>query len=218
MKNILAVAVFCTLILNLNAQNGRRAVETYNFFGISAGLTQFTINTDDANVTTGSGWNAGLSTRGSLRRNLDMVYFLHLSESRFSIEANDVSNAFQPTEQVEYKLLAAKLGLLASYKIIGHNLSVEAGPILQLSDKLKYDERFENFAVTGAETVSIDDFARASNLNFHLAGGLTFGFKHFRVYGLYEYGLTNMLSKIDADSGNFKGNAQVLTLGATVYF
>lgn len=218
MKKILIITVLAFLSTALSAQNGRRVIDTYNFFGISAGITQFTINTDDANVTSGNGWNAGLSTRGSLRRNLDMVYFLHLSESRFSVEGNDVSNVLQPNEQVEYKLLAAKLGLLASYKIIGHNLSIEAGPMLQLSDKLKYDEGFGNFVVTGNETVSIDDFARTSNINFHVAGGLTLGFKHFRVYGLYEYGLTNMLSKIDAENGKLKGNAQVLTLGATVYF
>jgi hypothetical protein len=73
----------------------------------------------------------------------------------------------------------------------------------------------------GYSTLRAQDVQDVSPLNFRISGGITGGFKSFRVSALYQYGLTNMLGKLN-DKGfektSFKGNSSTIIFSGTVYF
>ena len=64
-----------------------------NRIGISFGINQFDLNTNDFQTKPGTGWNGGLSMRGNYYNNWDMVYVIQFSENNFSeIKSKSVVN------------------------------------------------------------------------------------------------------------------------------
>lgn len=111
---------------------------------------------------------------------------------------------------------------MGSYNIIVKHLSLEFGPVFNINGKLRLDnDKFKDYVLTGYETLSAEDIQDISKFNVHLAGGITAGLEHFRVFGQYQYGLTNMLGKLnskDLEKKNFKGNSSTIIVGAVIYF
>ena len=86
-----------------------------NRIGISFGVNQFTLNTDNFQTKPDLGWNAGLSMRGNFYNNWDMVYNIQFSENNFSVATNTLTLA---QEDVNYKLASAQVSLQVSYKLV----------------------------------------------------------------------------------------------------
>ena len=186
-----------------------------NRIGISFGVNQFTLNTDNFQTKPDLGWNAGLSMRGNFYNNLDMLYTIQFSENNFSVATNTLTLA---QEDVNYKLASAQVSLQLSYRLIENHLSIEFGPIVQVNGKLNMDNTEENNVIAGT-TLLAKDIREISNFNFYPTVGITFGIRHFRANISYQYGVNNMLENLNNKNlgVNFKGNPGILNGNLILY-
>jgi hypothetical protein len=186
-----------------------------NRIGISFGVNQFTLNTDNFQTKPELGWNAGLSMRGNFYNNWDMVYNIQFSENNFSVATNTLTLA---QEDVNYKLASAQVSLQVSYKLVENHLSIEFGPIVQVNGKLNIDNTDENNVISGT-TLLAKDIRAISNFNFYPTVGITFGVRHFRANVSYQYGVNNMLENLNNKNlgVNFKGNPGILNGNLIIY-
>jgi hypothetical protein len=186
-----------------------------NRIGISFGVNQFSLNTNNFQTKPELGWNAVLSMRGNFYNNWDMVYAIQFSENNFSVATNSLTLA---KEDVNYKLASAQISLLASLKIIVSHLSIEFGPIVQVNGKLNLDNKEENNVISGT-TLLAKDIREISNFNFYPTVGITFGVRHFRANISYQYGVNNMLENLNNKNlgVNFKGNPGILNGNLIIY-
>ena len=127
MKKICFTFLFIFTSLAVFSQYGYR---DSNRIGITLGVNQFSLNTNNFQTKPGSGWNGGLSMRGNFYNNWDMVYGMQFSENNFMVATN---NLLTLKEDVNYKLSSAKISMLLSYVIIDNQLSIEFGPTVQIN-------------------------------------------------------------------------------------
>ena len=204
------VFVFCTI-----TAFSQFKYRDSNRLGISFGVNQFTLNTDNFETKPELGWNAGLCMRGNFYNNWDMVYAIQFSENNFSVATNSLTSA---KEDVNYKLASAQITLQASFKIIENHLSIEFGPIVQVNGKLNMDNNDANNVISGT-TLLAKDIREISNFNFHPTVGITAGVRHFRANVSYQYGLNNMLANLNNKNlgVNFKGNSGIINADLILY-
>ena len=202
------------LLMSLPAL-GQRDLHDSNRIGINGGVNQFTLMTDDFKTAPGVGWQAGLSMRGNFYNDFDMVYGIQFSENNFTVETLTPASA---QEDVKYTIPSAQISLLVSYKFIENHLSVEFGPMLQVSGKMKIDESDEENTVVGTD-LAAGDISETSRFNLFPTVGITAGIKHLRLNVMYQYGMTNLLGALNKeDLGvNFKGNAGILSGSLIIY-
>lgn len=198
----------------------QRNYNDYNFLGIQGGITIFDIKTDDLVTVQKTGFIAGFTTRGAFRNNFDLVYGISFQSAAIGVLGSIFSGT--DSQNIGYTIQGAQINFLGSYNIIVKHLSLEFGPVFNINGKLKLDnEKFKDYVLRGHETLLAEDIQGISKFNVHLAGGLTAGLEHFRVYGQYQYGVTNMLGKLndkDLENKNFKGNSSTILVGAVIYF
>ncbi len=176
-----------------------------NRIGISLGVNQFTVNSDNFDSKPGMGWNAGLSVRGNFYNDFDMVYDIRFSENKFTVESSDPL-----LSDVEAKIQSAQISVLLSYKFIENHLSVEFGPMFQFNGKLDFDENKELTPIDGIGT-TMKDIQEIKVFNFYPTVGITAGIRQLRVHLFAQYGLTNMFRGLeDAAGGSIKGNGMIL--------
>lgn len=199
----------------------QRNYEDYNRIGITGGFTLFDIITSDLVTEQGQGFEGGFTTRGAFRNAFDLIYGISFFNSSIGVKGSSPNGAGD-TRVIKYQIQAAQLGLLGSYNIVPHHLSLEFGPILNVNGKMKLDsDRFQDYILEGYTTLRAQDIQDINRINFRVAGGLTAGFRSFRVSALYQYGVTNMLGSLNdkkLEKTNFKGNSSTIIFAATLYF
>jgi hypothetical protein len=185
-----------------------------NRIGISFGVNQFVLNTNDFQTKPGTGWNGGLSMRGNYYNNWDIVYAMQFSENNFSV----TTDSGYITEDTNYKLSSVQISLMWSYKIIESHLSLEMGPLVQINGKLDVEKGKENNIITGT-TLLAKDIVDISTFNFYPVIGITAGVRHVRLNVSYQYGVNNMLGNLNSnDLGvDLKGNPGILNANLIVY-
>jgi hypothetical protein len=185
-----------------------------NRIGISIGINQFTLNTNNFQTKPETGWNAGLSMRGNFYNNWDMVYAMQFSENNFTV----VTNSGFITEDTNYKLSSAQISLMWSYKIVENHLSLEFGPLVQVNGKLNVDKDKENNIISGT-TLLAKDIVDINTFNFYPVIGITTGFRHVRLNISYQYGINNMLGNLNNKNlgVDFKGNPGILNGNLILY-
>lgn len=206
MKRLYFTSIFILISLVCNAQYDYR---DSNRIGISFGVNQFDLNTNDFQTKPGSGWNGSLSMRGNYYNNWDMVYALQFSENNFTVKTD---SGFI-TEDANYKLSSVQISLVWSYKIVENHLSIEMGPLVQINDKLKVEKDQENNIITGT-TLLAKDIVDISKFNFYPVIGITAGVRHVRLNISYQYGVNNMLGNLNY---GFKGNPGILNGNLIIY-
>jgi hypothetical protein len=211
MKNFFFTFVFVLISLTAIAQYEYR---DSNRIGISFGVNQFTLNTNNFETKPESGWNAGLSMRGNYYNNWDMVYAMQFSENNFSV----TTNSGFITEDTNYKLSSVQVSLMASYKIVENHLSLEFGPLVQVNGKLNVEKGSENNIISGT-TLLAKDITDISKFNFYPVIGITAGVRHVRLNISYQYGINNMLGNLNSQNlnVNFKGNPGILNGNLILY-
>ena len=185
-----------------------------NRIGISFGVNQFDLNTNDFQTKPGTGWNGGLSMRGNYHDNWDMVYTMQFSENNFSV----ATNSGFITEDTNYKLASAQISLMWSYKIVESHLSLEFGPMVQVNGKLNLEKGKENNIISGT-TLLAKDILAISQFNFYPVIGITAGVRHVRLNVSYQYGVNNMLGNLNNKNlgYSFKGNPGILNGNLIIY-
>ena len=212
MKNIYFTVVFLFVSALAFSQYEYR---DSNRIGITFGVNQFTMNTNNFQTKPDLGWNAGLSMRGNFYDDWDMVYSMQFSENNFLVATNKFGFANQDTN---YKLASAQISLLLSYKFIENHLSLEFGPVVQINGKLKIDRENENNIISGT-TLLAKDILDISRFNFYPTVGITAGVRHFRANISYQYGINNILGNLNNKNlgAKLKGNAGILNGNIILY-
>lgn len=211
MKRLYFTYVFILISMTVFSQYEYR---DSNRIGISFGVNQFTLNTNNFQTKPGTGWNGGLSMRGNYYDDWDMVYAMQFSENNFSV----TTNSGFISEDTNYKLSSAQVSLMLSYKIVENHLSVEFGPLLQINGKLNVEKDQQNNIISGT-TLLAKDIVDISQFNFYPVIGITAGVRHVRLNVSYQYGVNNMLGNLNKQSLgiNFKGNPGILNGNLIIY-
>lgn len=207
MKKLLICSVLICAAFNASAQYGYR---DSNRIGISAGVNQFTLNSDDFETEPGIGWNAGLSVRGNFYNDFDMVYDIRFSENQFTIRS-----ASPLSDDVKCKIQSAQLSLLLSYKFIENHLSAEIGPMFQFNSKLDVDENDE-LTLINEGGLTVKDITEIPFFNFYPTIGITGGVTHVRAHLYLQYGVTNLFRGLDAPANEVSGHG--IILGGNICF
>ena len=189
-----------------------------NHIGISGGITQLNLFSDQFNAKPETGWVVGLSVRGNYYNNFQMIYGMQFTDSNFSLQS--VLN-----KDINYKLSAVQVHLLLSYMLVENHLTVELGPVLQVNGKLKVDDTDENLLLKDSPLLQAKDIVDINPISGNIYGGITFGFTNFRINVNYQYGFINAMNKLNKDdalvlrNGNkdFKGNFGMLSGMLTIY-
>lgn len=212
MKKLTLSFWFLLISISVLAQYGYR---DSNRIGITAGVNQFALNTNNFETKPQTGWNAGLSVRGNFHDNWDMVYAIQFSENNFSVATDKLVFG---KEDVNYKLPSAQISLQLSYILIENHLSFEFGPLVQVNGKFKVESGKENNVISGT-TLLAKDIVDISKFNFYPTVGITAGVKHFRFNVSYQYGISNMLGSLNSKNPgyNFKGNPGILNGNIIIY-
>lgn len=223
LKNLLFVTFFVGVSLQVFSQRVR---EEYSYIGIHGGYTLFDINTDQFTTEQGGGFTAGFLARGDWYNRFYAEYGVNFFQNQVGILGSDpeVNNSEQ---FIDYTLSAVQLRFQMGYHIIRHHLGIEFAPILNVNGKLKpKSESYNDYILDGYENVRAEDIADVSRVNFHLAAGLSAGTKHFRAHLQYQFGVTNLLNRLNDEdlladekpSGGFKGNTSTIILGLYMLF
>ncbi|WP_162126833.1 outer membrane beta-barrel protein [Flavobacterium phycosphaerae] len=182
-----------------------------NMIGITLGLNQFTLNTSDIEAKPGTGWNIGLSMRGNFYNDWDAIYGLQFSEYNYKIVTK---KGVSSDRDVNYKLPCANVTFQLSYKFIENHLSVEFGPMMQINGNAQIEKSDEANIVKGT-AVTAKDFTKMGTVGVYPVIGITAGVRNARLNLTYQYGLTNMLGKVE---GDFSGHASVINGNVIFYF
>jgi len=223
-KKLLFVTSFCFCV---STALGQRNYDQYNHIGIFGGVNFSSLNADALTTEDGTGFMAGFTTRGAFRNNFDLIYGISFIRSEYKIygrDFNDLSNNGLPVG-IDYYLDAVQVNFLGSYNIVRNHLSIEAGPVLQVNGNLKMErDGFENYNLEGFETLKAEDIVDINPVHFYLAAGLTAGVRNFRAGVMYQYGVTNLLGKvndaegIDQTQGKIKANPSNVAVLLFLYF
>lgn len=198
----------------------QRNFKEFNIIGISGGITLYDITTNDLDTKRGESLMFGLQMRGNVYNNFDMLYGIAFYDTKIGIAGSSLGPLGNP-KFINYTMQSAQISILWGYKIIKNHLSIEGGPILNVNGKLTLkDTQFKNDVLDGYTTLRAIDIEDVSKANFHAAIGMTAGFRNFRIFTQYQYGVTNVLNKLNSqnlENSSFKGNSSLLVFGATVY-
>lgn len=197
---MLIVLCFTTISF---AQYGRR---DGNRIGLSAGVSQTTLFTNNFNASPELGFAGGLSVRGNYYNNWSMIYGMQFFSNNFNLQSNF-------DQKIKYNLQGVQVRLLFSYNVVEDHVSLDFGPVLQVNGKLNISNSDEAKILDGTllRADQILDVSPVSG-NFYL--GVSAGNKVVRAVIFYEYGFTNILNKLNKDDtlkalnngDKFKGN------------
>ena len=219
LKSTLIVTFFLLFFQQSFAQ---RNYGDYNRIGITGGFTLFDITTSDLTTEQGQGFEGGFTTRGAFRGPFDLIYGISFFNSSIGVKGSVGANGTGDTQFINYQIQAAQIGFLGSLNIVKQHLSLEFGPILNINGKMKLDtDRYKDYILEGYSTLRAQDIQDINRINFRVAGGLTAGFESFRVGAMYQYGLTNLLGRLNDENfekTSFKGNSSTLIFSGTFYF
>lgn len=201
MRNFILSSALCLMAFSAHAQQGYR---DSNRIGISGGINQFNLTTDDFDTSAGVGWTAGLSVRGNFYNDFDMVYDIRFTEHRFSAHSVDPL-----LDDVDTKMQSAQISLYLSYKLIENHLSIEFGPTFQFNGKLDFNED-DQLTPIMPDGTTIKDIEEIKVFNFYPTIGITGGTTHVRAHLFFQYGVTNILRGQKSLSGeSLKGNGVI---------
>lgn len=202
MKNIFS-AFLLMLSATAFAQYGYR---DGNRIGISAGISQTTLFTNNFDAKPEMGFAGGLSVRGNYYSNWSMIYGMQFFSNNFSL-----MSTFD--QKIKYNIQGVQVRLLLSYNVVEDHVSLDFGPVLQVNGKLKLAGSDENKILKGT-LLTADKIVDVSTVSGNFYLGCSAGTKTVRAVIFYEYGFTNFLNKLNKDDNlillnnndKFKGN------------
>ncbi|MBT8262759.1 MAG: hypothetical protein KJO05_08055 [Bacteroidia bacterium] len=230
LKNLTFVTFTLLFIVTSQAQKN---YDSYNRLGLQAGFTLFDIETSDLTTKQTAGFMGGFTTRGSFYEGFDLIYGINFFSNNIEILAvsKGLENSIPIEEFLDYTINAVQINFLGSYNIVRHHFSLEFGPVLNVNGKMKLnnEDRYERYILDGDASgdasasgpIRAGDVQDISKVNFRVMGGATAGLENFRLWGQYQYGVTNMLKNLN-DKGlgktDFKGNSSTFIFGAVFFF
>lgn len=190
-----------------------------NGFGITAGVTQYDIITDNFSTKSSTGWMGGLSATVDLPHKwFTLSYGMQFSDNNFEISGRMPEGG--GNEMIKYKLKIVQAGLTYYIKLKGNNLTIDLGPQVQYNGKLELKDGLkENYLINGYDTVTAADITDISQFNVNALVGASGGIGPFKIKAQYIYGFTNILNRLNdrnIDTGDstdkFKGNQSMIVV------
>jgi hypothetical protein len=202
MKNLFLASLLMLSVTSF-AQYGYR---DGNRIGISAGVSQTTLFTNNFNAKPELGFAGGLSVRGNYYNNWSMIYGMQFFSNNFSLESTF-------DQKIKYNIQGVQVRLLLSYNVVEDHVSLDFGPVLQINGKMKIASSDETKLLKGT-LLRADQILDVSQLSGNFYLGCSAGTKTGRAVIFYEYGFTNFLNKLNKDDAlillnnndKFKGN------------
>jgi hypothetical protein len=202
MKNLFLASLLMLSVTSF-AQYGYR---DGNRIGISAGVSQTTLFTNNFNAKPELGFAGGLSVRGNYYNNWSMIYGMQFFSNNFSLESTF-------DQKIKYNIQGVQVRLLLSYNVVEDHVSLDFGPVLQINGKMKIATSDETKLLKGT-LLRADQILDVSQLSGNFYLGCSAGTKTVRAVIFYEYGFTNFLNKLNKDDAlillnnndKFKGN------------
>ena len=220
----LLVALMLCFVTKSFSQKGNFRIS--NGIGITGGVTQFDIVTDNFNTKSSNGFIGGLMATVDIPlRWYNVSFGMQLSES--SIEISGRPDLISTQEAfIEYKMFAVQVAMLLHIKVIPNHFTIDFGPMLQYNGRLEFkDKNQEGYYINNYTNLSAQDITNMSQFNFNGALGASLGIRNFKLKAQYIYGLTNILKKLEGQDidtvggdSRFKGNMSMLLFGAVVSF
>ena len=191
-----------------------------NRIGITAGISQSSLFTDNFNAKPGIGYNGGLSVRGNYYNNWSMIFGMQFFQNTFSLESTSLTTTLKETE---FNVSGAQVRLLLSYNVVKDHVSIDFGPVFQANGNLSTKSTDENNILTGT-TLKASQIEDISKFNGNIYIGISAGNRRLRAVLYYQYGVTNLFNNLNnndalrVQNGNkdFKGN--VGTVSAQILF
>jgi len=220
----LLVALMLCFVTKSFSQKGNFRIS--NGIGITGGITQFDIDTDNFNTKSSNGFIGGLMATVDIPlRWYNVSFGMQLSENAIEISGRPDLISTQEAF-VEYKMFAAQVAMLLHVKVIPNHFTIDFGPMLQYNGRLEFkDKNQEGYYINNYTNLSAQDITNISQFNFNGALGVSLGIKNFKLKAQYVYGLTNILKKLEGQDidtvggdSRFKGNQTMLVLGAVLSF
>lgn len=215
MKKFLSVFL---LVISFCA-SAQRGNKDSNRIGISGGLTQMNLFTNNFTVTPENGWIGGFSVRGNYYNDWQMSFGMFFTDSNFSIPAHGASGI----KDLSYKLSAVQIYLLPSYVISENHLNLEFGPVLQVNGKLGLDKSRENDVLVDQPNLIAKDITDVTKINANIYVGINAGVTNFRARIGYQYGVTNLFGNLRNNDNvqttreKFKVNLGLISAQLTIY-
>ena len=198
-----------------------------NGFGVQGGITKFDIITDNFVTQSNTGWMGGMSATVDIpNRWYNVSYSIQFSENNLDIFGHQSATAMNDAP-IEFKLFTAQIALLAHVKLIGSNVTLDAGPMLQYNSELELnDENQSQYILANYDNLTADEITGISKFNADGIIGLTAGYDSFKIRAQYIYGFTNILNKLNnkeldtsgSSETKFKGNLTMLAFTAMFTF
>ena len=215
MKRVLIIVCALFSIVGV-AQRGHN---DSNRIGISGGLTQMSIFTNNFNVTPQTGWTGGFHVRGNFYNDWQMSFGMFFTDSNFSVQTRKVVSIVE----TNYKLSAVQIYLMPGYVISQNHLNIEFGPVLQINDKLTIDKADEANFLVDQPLLTAKDITDVSKINANIYAGINVGFTNVRLRLGYQYGLNNFFNSLNSNDKvpnigeKFKGNIGMASGQLTIY-
>ncbi len=217
---ILLVVFFICFVTVINAQ-----IRIYNQLGISGGISQFDIHTNNFITKKGHGFMGSLSTMADMPHKFYNVSFgMQLSENTLDISGRSSINSTEETF-IAYKLLTVQLALLGHIKVIPNHVTIDLGPVLQYNSNLEFKNKDqEGYFINNYINLMAEQITKISRFNINGSIGASVGIKRLKLRAQYLYGVTNIFKtlekeNLDTTGGNskFKGHQSMLVLGAIFF-
>jgi hypothetical protein len=202
MKTVIWVAIFLISTATF-AQYGFR---DGNRIGISGGISQTTLFSDNFKAKPEMGFAGGLSVRGNYYNNWSMVFGMQFFSNNFSLVSSF-------NQKIMCNIQGVKVKLLFSYNVVEDHVSLDFGPVLQINGKLGIATMDEDKIIKGT-LLQANQIIDVSPVSGNLYLGVSAGGKVVRALIFYEYGFTNFLNKLNKEDAlqplnngdKFKGN------------
>ena len=222
---LLLVALFTSFVTTIHAQH--RTYNIVNGFGIQGGLTLFNVVTDNFETQSSTGWLGGMSATVDLpHRWYNVSYCMQMSENNLDVFGHpDIISLSD--EPVEFKIFTVQVALLAHVKLIGSNVTLDAGPMFQYNSEMELNDKSqEGYILTNYDNLTADEIKGINQFNADGTIGLTVGYESFKLRGQYIYGFTNIFNKLNSadidtsgsSENKFKGNQSMLAFTAMFTF
>ena len=196
-----------------------------NALGPFGGITLSNITTDNFVTEQGQGWTAGLTAIVNVEHKwYDVSYGIQFTENTVAVSASPTAGA--AAEMFDFKISGAQLGILMHAKLLGQNLTIDFGPLIQANGffESKEDDK-KDYILTGYDDLTVEAVRDISKFNVNGAIGATAGFTNFRLRAQYQYGFTNLFGKLNkqdldvgANTEKFKGNQNTILFTALLLF
>ncbi len=215
MKKILIIVCALFSIVAVSQRGNKDS----NRIGISGGLTQMSIFTDNFNVTPKQGWTGGFHVRGNFYNDWQMSFGMFFTDSNFSVQTRKAVSIVD----TNYKLSAVQIYLMPGYVISQNHFNIEFGPVLQINDKLTIDKADEANFLVDQPLLKAKDITDVSKINANIYAGINVGFTNVRLRLGYQYGVNNFFNSLNSNDKvpnigeKFKGNIGMASGQLTIY-